>query len=459
MGFHLALAILTGKIISVLTRLKGGGATAAPGLYALKIDPNLVKKLTKNLEYGSIIVSGTNGKTTTSRLIAEVLAKKFNLVHNRAGSNLLRGIASSLILNSQLTGKINKNLAIWEVDEATLPEAIESTKPKIILLLNLFRDQLDRYGEVDSVREKWQKVIEQLPKETTLVVNADDPGLVFIAKKHKGKVVYFGVEDEKLDLPKVENVADIRHCLNCGNLLDYSTLYTAHMGIYSCPKCNFKRPKLNISASKIELKGDFSAKASLNLNSYISTLNYQLPGLYNVYNIAAAASILIELKIDHTQIKSTFEGFSAAFGRFQKAIVDTKEVVTFLIKNPAGANEVLRSLKAKSNLNLLTILNDNIADGRDVSWIWDTNWEAIANNIKTVSFCGARAWDLANRLKYAGVKVYTERVHEDITYSIDQSIGLLKPKSTLIILTTYTALLKVQEVLSKKGALDKWHNQ
>lgn len=459
MDLRLSLAILVGKTISILNKHTGTGATAAPGLYALKIDPNLVKKLSKKIQFGAIIISGTNGKTTTARLTANSLSSKFKIIHNRAGSNLLRGIASTLISSSSLSGTINANLAIWEVDEATLGEAIENTNPRIITLLNLFRDQLDRYGEVDTTRIKWQKILSTETRNITLILNTDDPGISIIAKGFKGKIIFFGVQDKKLDLPKIDHVADIRHCLNCGSSLTYSALLSAHLGHYKCSRCDFKRPTTNTSASNIKFHEDFSTSIKLTIHHSPLTIHYSLPGLYNVYNILAATSIADELKIDHTKIKGGIENFSAAFGRFQSVSISNKSVLIFLIKNPAGANEVLRSLSLKNNLNILAILNDNFADGKDVSWIWDTNWEILKDITKSISTSGIRTWDLATRLKYAGFSLSKNNIYKEISYSLEACLNNMNIKDTLIVLPTYTALLEIQKTLAKLGGSTKWHDQ
>lgn len=459
MDLRLYLAIIIGKLIVFVIKLTGGGATAAPGLVALMIDPALVNKLAKKLKYGSIVLSGTNGKTTTARLTFDLLSAKFNVIHNRAGSNLLRGIASSLIAKTSLWGKLQADLGLWEVDEATLPEAIVNTKPKVITLLNLFRDQLDRYGEVDTIRNCWQNALTKLSKNTTLILNADDPGISILANSHKGEVLFFGVNDKTLDLPQISHVADIKHCLKCGSNLKYTTLLSAHMGHYRCPDCNFKRPKPAIAATNLKFKPAFATSINLTINHKLLTINYSLPGLYNVYNVLAATSIADELKIDHAKIKEKIESFSAAFGRFQSVLIRNRSVIIFLIKNPTGANEVIRTIATKNKISLLVILNDNIADGRDVSWIWDTNWETLASKIQNLAVSGTRAWDLATRLKYAGIKLSKNNVYENISYSIGKSLENMSIKDTLLILPTYTAMLKVQRTLAKLSGIGKWHKQ
>ncbi len=459
MDLKLLLAILVGKSIRLLNKLLGTGATAAPGLYALKIDPSLVKKLSKNIKNGAIIISGTNGKTTTARLASDILYTKHKIIHNRQGSNLLRGIASTLIDNASILGKIEADLALWEVDEATLPQAIQNTSPKTVLLLNLFRDQLDRYGEVDSVRKKWQEALLKLPKDSTLILNADDPGISFLSKFTKGNVIYFGVNDASINLPTIDHVADIKYCLNCSSKLIYSSLLSAHLGNYHCPHCGFKRPTPNTYATNLKFSSDFSTSAKITINRQPLTINYPLPGLYNVYNILASVALSNTFNAEFQIIKEKTEKFSAAFGRFQKLKVNGKKIIIFLIKNPTGANEVLRTLAPADKLNLLVILNDKIADGRDVSWIWDTNWETLNKKINRLSISGTRAWDMATRLKYADFELSKNNIYREIYYSILDSVRKLNNKNTLIILPTYTSLLQVQKSLSKLGTGIKWYKQ
>jgi len=445
----LTLAISTGKIISFLNKLSGSGATAAPGLYALKIDPDLVKKLSSNNNLKSIVVSGTNGKTTTSRLIFEIIKSKQKIIHNRAGSNLLRGVASTLINNSSILGKVNADIAIWEADEAALLPISKDIKIDTLVLLNLFRDQLDRYGEIDTTRKKWIEVVTNLPKTSMLILNSDDPSTNYLAKFTKAKKIFFGVEADKINLPQIENVADVKYCINCSAKLIYQTLYSAHLGKYSCPNCDFGRTTPKIKATNLTFNHNFSTAATITFNDHQLTTDYNLPGLYNVYNVLAATSVATTYKVEDDQIKKAVNSFSAVFGRFQKATLNGCQITTFLIKNPAGANEVIRTIAIRPNLNILAILNDNIADGRDVSWIWDTNWEAFKGAQINVS--GTRAHDLALRLKYAGIE--TKNVDVDIKSALATSTN----SKSLIILPTYTAMLELQNY--QGGGESKWHKQ
>ncbi|HLA04186.1 MAG TPA: MurT ligase domain-containing protein [Patescibacteria group bacterium] len=460
MDLKLFLAILAGKTLAFVIRLFGGGATAAPGLFALKIDPNLVRKLNRKIKLGSVIISGTNGKTTTARLTYDTLFTKYKVIHNRQGSNLLRGIASTLISNSSIFGKIRFDLAIWEVDEATLPEAIKNVYPQTIVLLNLFRDQLDRYGEIDSTRTKWQKALRTLPKSTILILNSDDPGISILEKSFAGKIVFFGVSDNKVRLPAVATVADVKHCLFCGAGLVFDAQLSAHLGHYRCSKCNFKRPTPDISAANLMFKSDFSTSISLGLDSQTSTISYSLPGLYNVYNVLAASTTALNYGIDLATVIEKIKKFSTAFGRFQKTEIKGRQLITFLIKNPAGANEVLRTISNQSRVNLLLILNDKIADGRDVSWIWDTDWEILRDKTDNVFISGIRRFDMALRLKYAGFKLSNNSIYKEVNYSILIALQKMSTKDTLIVLPTYTALLDVQKTLNRTGEkVSKWQKQ
>ena len=231
------------------------------------------------------------------------------------------------------------------------------------------------------------------------------------------------------------------------------------MGHYYCQTCGLSRSRPNIAIKSLEFNPNFSTQARISIGNSRSTISYKLPGLYNAYNILGAAAIANALDIEPKKIKRGVESFSAAFGRFQKIRIGNKQVIIFLIKNPAGANEVLRTIAQKQKLNILAILNDNIADGRDVSWIWDTDWEILAPKIRRISVSGIRAWDLATRLKYAGIKLSNKNVNKDINYSITHYLRNLSTKDTLLIMPTYTALLDVQKSLNKKGATIKWQHQ
>ncbi len=458
MDLKLATAIFVGKFITFVLKLNKSGATAAPGLYALKIDPDLIKKLASKIQYGSIIITGTNGKTTSSRLVCDILSTKYNVIHNRQGSNLLRGIASTLLRQSTLGGKIKQNLALWEVDEAVFPLALDQLLPKTIIALNLFRDQLDRYGEIDTIRTKWQMAIKKLDKYSTVILNADDPGIAILEKSTKAKVLFFGLGDKKINLPQISDVKDVISCPNCQSRLHFASTFSSHLGIFSCPKCTYKRPNPNVSAKNLKFNKDFSTSLTLTVNREQLTVNYPLPGLYNVYNVLAAAACAVSYGIENNKIINSIQKFSPAFGRFQSVQVNDKFVLIFLIKNPTGANEVLRTIANSKNLNILAILNDKIADSHDVSWIWDTNWQILKGKVNNFYVSGVRALDMATRAKYANIALDPGNIESDIEKALEKSLSKVQKGQSLIVLPTYTAMISLQKSLHKLGGT-KWHAQ
>lgn len=459
MDLRLTTAITVAKLTAFALKAKGSGATAAPGLIALKIDPNLIRKLCAKISGGSIIISGTNGKTTTARLTFDALSKDHKIIHNRQGSNLMRGIASALIAKTTISGKVLGDLAIWETDEATLPAAIKETSAQTIVLLNLFRDQLDRYGEVEATRQKWQETILTLPKTTTLILNADDPGVAGFYKSFKGKIIAFAINDPKISTLQTTGVLDIKNCPICQSKLIYKTYTFGHLGDYKCSKCDFKKPSARVVASNVLFGQDFVTSANIKIENTSYKTTYNLPGIYNVYNILAAASVATTLKISSKNILDSMRNFTPVFGRFQKIQIKDKKIYIFLIKNPTGANEVLKVLSANTNVNLLTILNDNFADGTDVSWVWDTNWETLSQKTNNITISGTRAWDMATRLKYAGYKLSKDNVYEQIESSIKAALTTMNKNNTLYILPTYTALLSLEQILKKEAGHIKWQNQ
>ena len=403
------IAIIFGKLISSISKLfhLGAGATW-PGEIALSLSPSILTSLSQSLNKGIILVVGTNGKSTTSLMIAKILESQgLTVVHNGSGANLLNGIVSALIQKSQA------DWGVFEVDENSLPLALKYVKPKAIVILNLFRDQLDRYGEVDVIMEKWQKSIEKLSKGTRLIINADDPGVALLGKSHKS-VMYFGVNDKTKFLKTKEHATDSTFCPNCGNRLAYEGVYYSHIGIWKCTKCGEKRP-----------------------NPTVFSFPSALPGLYNQYNTLAAVATAKALGIQ----KPDLSDFQPAFGRQEEFRVAGNKIKIFLSKNPAGFNESLRTVLEMGAKDILFVLNDRIPDGRDVSWIWDVDFEMLPKTIKTI-VSGDRAYDLALRMKYAGLET---KLEPQLPKAI---IG-----KNLYILATYSAMLEVRKILTGKKIL------
>jgi UDP-N-acetylmuramyl tripeptide synthase len=415
------LAVVAGRTAGALSRrLHVGGGTSIIGVVAQRVDPHVVEHLATQLEYGSVLVTGTNGKTTTSSFITAIVRDGgLRVWHNREGSNLERGIASNLVIHALPTGQLRgsgRAISIFEVDEAALPQIVQSIAPRVTVFTNLFRDQLDRYGEVDSVIAHWKQAIQQLPETSILVLNADDPAIASLGEAFSGKTLYFGIDDltldEQTEHPGEERpqVVDIRTCPHCGSTYEYSMHFYSHMGHYACPHCEVRRPQPDVRATSVRVDSIDRIRLRVAAGIQQHELVIPLPGLYNVYNALAAITATLALGLEWEPIASGIEQFKPVFGRGERILVEDRTMRLLLAKNPAGFNEVLRTLLIDSvPRHILFVLNDNIADGRDISWIWDVDFEQIVGHTKTVTVTGTRALDLALRLKYAGMK------EEDLT--------------------------------------------
>ncbi len=419
------LLINVGKLITAVSRsLNLGHGSTWPGHIALNLNRNFVKDLILGSGLKIILIAGTNGKTTTSKLLQSILEKDSKkVILNESGANLLNGIASALILNTNIFGKIKKNFAIFETDENTLPQVLKEFTPDILVLLNLFRDQLDRYGEVNTIASKWKLAIDKLPKKTKIILNANDPLIACLASEKNP--LYFGLE-ENSNLTHIQDWADSVFCPKCNSKLEFEKIYFSHIGIWQCKNCGLKTPNLNIKTSY-----------------------YPLLGIYNKYNTLAAVLAAKILGISENIIDSALKNFNPAFGRQEKIKIDGKNIQIFLSKNPTGFNESLRTVS--NGKSLLLALNDRIPDGRDVSWIWDVDFENLIKNFSSIVVSGDRAYDLALRLKYASFKKF--EVIENLEKAIKKALENTPQNQTLYILPTYSAMLETRKILTGKKIL------
>lgn len=410
-----SLAVVSGRTAGALSRrLRLGGGTSIAGIVAQRLYPNIVEHLSTQLQQGSILVTGTNGKTTTSGFIASVLREAgLRVWRNREGSNLMRGIAGALVIRTRPNGKLRRAgqaISIFEVDEAVMPQAVQTIPTRVAVFTNLFRDQLDRYGEVDSVLERWKRTISALPPETVLVLNADDPTVAGLGEHFSGRIIYFGIEDKSLDVESqvgiVERhqVVDTRTCARCGGEYIYSLRFYSHIGHYTCPNCGQRRPQAEVRAVSVGSDNFDHLRIQVAMPGQEGEVIVPLPGLYNIYNALAAIATAQALELAWGPVVSGIEQFKPAFGRGERVQVEGRTVRMLLAKNPTGFNEVLRTLFSDGNKrHILFVLNDNVADGKDISWIWDVDFEQAIDGLATLTVAGTRARDLALRLKYAGI--------------------------------------------------------
>ena len=443
------------RAVGALSRRTGrGGGTTLPGRMLVRMAPDAIDRLAAGLQRGSIVVSSTNGKTTTAGMIAAILrADGREPVHNRAGSNMHWGVATALLEQSGDEG-------LFELDEAWLPRVAPHLRPRLLVLGNLFRDQLDRYGELERLADEWAELVATL--ETGLVLNADDPLIADLGRDHDLKqrpgVTYFGIEDTDQALPELQHAFDAKHCRRCGAPYAYDRAFVGHLGHYTCPNCGADRPAPDVAATKIELHGISGSSVGIATPEGELELDLPLPGLYNVYNALAAVTAGIRSGVSLERIKQGLESMRAVFGRVETIDVEGKPVSILLIKNPAGANEVLRTLSLESpngGIDILIALNDRIADGRDVSWIWDADFELLADGVRRVICSGTRAPEMALRLKYAGWPEEAIEVSGPIEQSLDEAVA--RAPNRLFALPTYTALLELRTLLADRGlAADFW---
>src|SRR5438270_1662046 len=412
--------ILAARAVGGLSRLAGaGGGTTLPGKLLWKLDPSAVDRLAARLPRGSALVSATNGKTTTAALAAAILGPRTRLAHNASGANLVSGVASTLLADR------DAELGLFEVDEGALPEVARRVRPKALCLGNLFRDQLDRYGELELVAERWREAVRRLPPETAVVVNGDDPQVGDLASERPGALV-FGVDDPRHAHPSLQHAADSKYCLRCGTPYEYAAAYVGHLGDYRCPACRHARPPLDIAARRVELRGTEGADFDLVTPEGTARVELALPGLYNVYNALAAATVCRAVGIALEDVAAGLGRARPAFGRFERIDLDGRTLLLLLIKNPAGPNEALRTLCAPVPAGApklaVVALNDAIADGRDVSWIWDVDFEPLLAGLEHVIASGDRAAELALRFKYGGLEPARIEVVPELGRALDRGL-------------------------------------
>jgi UDP-N-acetylmuramyl tripeptide synthase len=456
MADALAGKLALARAVGALSRLRGGGGTSAPGRLLIRLAPAAIGLLGSRLRRGTVLVSATNGKTTTATMAAAILERAgIALVHNQAGANMAGGIATTLLRAAGPRGSIAGELGLFEVDELWLTTLAAELHPRAILLGNLFRDQLDRYGELETIAESWAALLDG--EGALLVANADDP-LVADLGREREDVVYFGMEDDSLALAGMAHAADAKHCRRCGAPYVFESVYLGHLGHYHCPNCGRRRPQPTVTATDVHLEGVRSARFTLHTPQGEGQVELALPGLYNVYNALAAAALASALEIPLREIVEGLRDTRAAFGRAETVTLagargGNRELRILLIKNPAGANEVLRTLALEpGEHDLLGVLNDQIADGRDVSWVWDADFELLAGRIRRVTCSGSRAADLATRLKYAGVDPDRIHVQPDLAAALGEAAEALPDgRAPLYALPTYTAMLALRELLVGRG--------
>ncbi|RJQ10596.1 MAG: DUF1727 domain-containing protein [Dehalococcoidia bacterium] len=451
-------ALILGRAAGTAARRLGrGGGTALPGLVAGALAPSLLERLARQMGQGVVTVTGTNGKTTTTHLIAAILrAHGVQPLTNPSGSNLERGLVAAYVEDAEADGRIANapsRVGVFEVDEAVLARLFPRLTPRVAVFLNLFRDQLDRYGEVDSVGEGWGGMLVSAAPDCTLVLNADDPSIAQLSAGTRARVLTFGIDDPHARLAQAEHASDARFC-RCGGRFAYEAIYMGHVGIWRCTSCGERRPLARISARQVELSPEGS-RVDVDMDGASITLDLPMAGLYSVYNALAATAAAHALGVPASTIARALAEAGPAFGRQERFEVDGRTVRVLLAKNPAGLNELMRALIAGSPegepIHLLAMLNDGVQDGQDVSWIYDADIEALAGRSVTVTCSGDRADDFALRWHLAGVD--PAAVVPDTEVALDDALRRTPPGARLDVVATYTAMIDVREALARRAGM------
>jgi lipid II isoglutaminyl synthase (glutamine-hydrolysing) len=444
-------AIIAGKAVAAAARLaRLGSGTALPGLVAERLHPSLTRELASGLPLGCVLVTGTNGKTTTTKMIAGALGRSGrDVLSNESGSNLARGIGSCLLRSTSAFGRMRADVAALEVDEATMPQAIEQVRPRVVVVTNFLKDQLDRYGELDRVVDLVASALAGRP-EATAVLNADDPHVAGIGLLLPGRVRYFGIESTAKG-PRPDGLTEAAYCPRCSGRLEYAIRYFGHAGAWSCPSCGLARPPLDFAAANVRLTPR-SCSFDLRTPEGSTPVTLPLPALYNVCNAVAAAAASAEMGVPSEVLADELRTFVPAFGRMETLSIDGRDVTLLLAKNPIAASQALSAiLTAEGPTHIALVLNDNLSDSRDVSWTWDVDFEEFDLSGCRFVASGTRAAEMALRLKYAGMAAGDVVVERDPIAAVRRLVERTPVGQTAFVLPTYSAMLEIRNTFSRRG--------
>jgi len=461
MNLRSQLAVWMGKGLVTATRVAGRGGTTLPGVVARRLSPDLLRQLAAQPKEGVLAVTGTNGKTTTAKMLSSIYeAAGQKVAHNRAGANLITGLTTAFLQAASWGGRVSETAGLMEIDEATMPQACKEIRPRAAVVTNFFRDQLDRYGELEHTVNFVGRGLEHLAKGGRAVLNADDPNCARLGDRSGINPLYYGIEDESAGSRELNQTGDAKLCIRCGHPYEYAVFYYAHLGKYRCTNCGHERPKPAVYVSRIS---DVDARGStIHLVTPVGEcdLRLQIPGLYNVYNALAAAAGAVAVGLPLEAIKRGLEATTSQFGRMEMIRMNERDVFMALVKNPAGFNSVIQTImQAGARKNIIIGINDLYADGTDVSWLWDVDFEALASHQDEINFVictGLRAEDMAVRLKYAGLDTAKLSIQKELAQALGEGLRYIQPGELLYILPTYTAMLQMREIIQKQGFTKKF---
>ena len=450
-----ALALAAGKGSGAAGRLLNiGGGTSFPGTIARRIDPLVLQKVVTASRARKAVITGSNGKTTTCRMIAALAqAADISVAQNRSGSNLLQGVTSVAVRGADLRGKMDARLLLLEVDEATMRRATPEVAPDMVLISNIFRDQLDRFGELYAMARMLEASIEALPPHASVVLNADDPLVASLAPHAAARRLYFGLATKDVGAEVPEHAADTIRCVRCQHALTYRRVYVSHLGDYECRVCGSRRPDLDIAVTQVQASPDGGTDVTAKTPAGTLQLHVPLPGLHNVYNAAAAlAGAFVLGVLEPDSARSALTSLRPAFGRLEEIKADGRLAVLSFVKNPASYNATLRLiLQRPGRKHLLAAHSNTVVDGEDFAWLWDVDLEQFVPNLGSLVISGTRAAEVALRMKYAGADRASMRVIPGRQAALDTALASIPPDESLYILAGYTPMREFRRVMQRRG--------
>ena len=453
---RLAFAISAGKLAGASGRFFHiGGGTSLPGMIARRIDPNVLKSVVGASKAKKIVITGSNGKTTTARMTAAIAdASGHRVSQNRTGSNLLQGVTSVAVNFADMLGRLDSDVLLFEIDEATIPLAVPEIQPDVVLITNIFRDQLDRYGELYAVARALNTMLESLPESATILLNGNDPQVADFGANARAKRLFFGLETMEVGTPVPEQSADIVRCIRCNSDLDYKVAYMSHLGIYKCPNCGYTLPDLDIAVTSVALaeNGEGPSHIKLRTPQGEMKLEIPLPGLHNVYNAAAAIGAAMAAGFPLDKVQTAMSNIRTAFGRMEKIQAGDKTIFLSFVKNPTSFNLMLRLIAQHAGKkHLMLAASHTVVDGEDFAWLWDVDIEEIASDILDAVCSGNKPEELAMRLKYAEVPTDKITLIQDREAALDAAMRQVEPGGTLYIMSSYTPTQELRRIMQKRG--------
>jgi lipid II isoglutaminyl synthase (glutamine-hydrolysing) len=454
---RLALALAAGKAAGTASKvLRVGGGTSFPGSVARRIDPHILRKVSDASDAGKVVVTGSNGKTTTCRMLAALAAASgLGVTQNRAGSNLLQGVISAAVRGTDLRGHLDAQLLLLEVDEGTVRRVTPEVGTDAFVITNIFRDQLDRFGELYSMAKGLETVIAALPESATVVLNGDDPLVASLAPDARARRLYFGIRaDSGSDVP--EHAADTIRCVRCQHPLSYRQVYLSHLGDYRCPECEHARPDLDVAVTAIRPSPQTGSEITVETPAGTFALHVPLPGIHNVYNAAAALAGAMALKLPRplqpASARRAIAALRPAFGRLEVIRAGDRQVMLAFVKNPTSYNATLREvLRQPGRKHILAAHSNTVVDGEDFAWLWDVDIEQLVPDLASLTVSGTKAEEVALRFKYAGADPALIQVVPDRAAALRSALNETPRGESLYILAGYTPMRELRSIMQRRA--------